>query len=219
MNKIININNKYLNIVKTEILSISGKILKKNFLYINNIFDKPLNKKNKSKLFDALNMMISLHMLNYQVKKQIEKMMKCSLLNWTYPQIRIDEGFDNNFSAPLHLDRWILDKKKMGYVIWIPLNEKGSTLLISRKNNLKKIVRNSYWGLEAKDNVKLIKTHVPFGKALIFDEKTAHKSDNSENNRITIQLRYEIANFKNFKRTVNQVINKSVKDDWINKYK
>lgn len=219
MNNIINVNKKYLNIIKSETLNISGKILKKKFLNIENIFSKISNAKKRSQLFDALNMMVSLQILNYQVKNQIEKRMNCHLLNWTYPQIRLDGDFANDFSAPLHMDRWILDKEKRGYVIWIPINKKGSTLLLSKKHNLKKIVRHSYWGLEAKDNLKLKKVHIPFGKALIFDEKKIHKSDNTNNNRITIQLRYEIANFKNFKRTVNQVIDKSVKKYWINKYK
>ena len=219
MDNIISVNRKYLNIVKLEILDISEKFFKKKILNIEDIFSKLLNSRKRSQLFDALNMMVSLQMLNYQVKNQIEKRTKRHLLNWTYPQIRIDGDFAKDFIAPLHLDRWILDKDKRGYVIWIPINKKGSTLLISKKHNLKKIVRNNYWGLEAKDNLKLKKIHVPFGKALIFDEKTIHKSNNIDNNRVTIQLRYEIAKYKNFKRTVNQVIDINIKKYWFNKYK
>ena len=219
MINIINVNTKYLKIVKLEILNISRKILKKKINNIENIFSKLLNSRKRSQLFDALNMMVSLQMLNYQVKNQMEKRIKCHLLNWTYPQVRIDGDFAKMFLAPMHLDRWILDKDKRGYVVWIPVNKKGSTLLISKKHNLKKIVRNSYWGLEAKDNLKLERIHVPFGKALIFDEKTIHKSDKINNNRVTIQLRYEIANYKKFKRTVNQVIDNNIKKYWFNKYK
>lgn len=219
MNNIINVNRKYLNIVKSEILNISGKILKKKINNIEDIFSKLLNSRKRSQLFDALNMMISLQMLNYQVKNQIEKRIKRHLLNWTYPQIRIDGDFAKNFLAPLHVDRWILDKDKRGYVIWIPINKKGSTLLVSKKHKLKKIVRDNYWGLKAKDNLKLEKIYVPFGKALIFDEKTIHESNNIDNNRVTIQLRFEIANYKRFKRTVNQVIDGNIKKYWFNKYK
>ena len=119
----------------------------------------------------------------------------------------------------LHLDRWILDKDKRGYVLWIPINKKGSSIFLSEKKNLKKIIINKYWGLEAKDKLYLKKIHVPFGKALIFNEKTVHKSNNINNDRVTIQLRFEIANFKRFRRTVNQVVDKSVKNYWILKYK
>lgn len=219
MDNIINVNKKYLKIVESEILNISSKILKKKFLNIENILSNIKNSKTRSQLFDALNMMVSLQMLNYVIKKQIEKKMKCHLLNWTYPQIRLDGDFADEFSAPLHLDRWILDKDKRGYVLWIPINKKGSSIFLSEKKNLKKIIRNKYWGLEAKDKLYLKKIHVPFGKALIFNEKTAHKSNNINNDRVTIQLRFEIANFKRFRRTVNQVVDKSVKNYWILKYK
>ena len=219
MIKIYNIDRKYLRIIIRDVNFISSKILNKKIRSIEDIFQELFKSKKRSQLFDALNMIISLQFLNYNFKKILEKKLKVNLLNWTYPQIRIDGDFAKNFSSPLHLDRWILGRNKKGFIVWIPINKKGSNLLISKKNNLRKIRKNTYWGLEAKDNLKLEKIHVPFGKALIFDEKTVHKSDNFNNNRVTIQLRYEIANFKNFKRSINQVIDKNVKKYWTSKYK
>lgn len=218
MIKILNIKQEHLKTVEREFYLISSKILNKKIKNVEDIFKELFNSKKRSELFDALNMMISLQMLNYQFKTILQKKLKSNLLNWTYPQIRIDGDFAKKFSAPLHVDRWILDRKKKGFVVWIPINKKGSTLFLSKKNNLKKIKKNKYWGLEAKDNLKLDSMHVAYGKALIFDEKTIHKSNNFNNNRVTIQLRYEVANFKNFKRSVNQVIDNNVKNYWLKKF-
>ena len=59
---------------------------------------------------------------------------------------------------------------------------------------------------------------VKFGQILLFDSKTLHKSFQDEN-RVTVQLIYEIFE-KNFQqRTVNQKINKKIKDYWLKKVK
>ena len=217
MHNLLIIKQNYLKIIKKEVLQISSKILKKKINKIENIFSELYSSKKRASLFDALNMMISLQHVNYEVKKIIEKKTGFHLLNWTYPQVRLDGDFSKSFAAPLHLDRWILDNKKKGIVVWFPLNEKGSSIFVHKKKKLKKIVRHNYWGLESLDKIKLKKINVPFGKALIFDESLVHQSNNKDNNRVTVQFRYEITDFNNYKRTVNQVIDANVKNFWINK--
>lgn len=220
MYSILSINKKYLNNVRKEIISLMSIMLGKKLKDINNEFFNFLQNPNvRSKIFDLLNMTISLHDLNYKIAKKIQKKTKKKLINWTYPQIRVDGNFAKKFYAPPHKDEWILHKNKQGYIIWFPLNKSGASLLVSKRKKIKKIVHDRYWGIKCADkdiNYKMIK--VKFGQILLFDSKTLHKSFKNEN-RVTVQLRYEIFE-KNFQqRTVNQKINKKIKDYWLKKVK
>ena len=169
----------------------------------------------RPQIFDILNMLPALNYINFKVKNIIEKKIsKSFLINWTYPQIRLDDTLSKKFSAPSHKDRWIIDKNKKGYIAWIPLKKEGSSLLISKKEKIKKIIRNSYWGLEAKGQSVFIKKKINYGDALIFDPDLLHKSDNLKNSRITLQLRYEEIYAKNFRRSVTQKVDTKVLQYW-----
>ena len=84
---------------------------------------------------------------------------KKKLIIWTYPQIRLDGSFSNNFLSPLHKDEWVLDKNKKGYVVWFPINREGGSLLVSRNNKKRKYKKDSYWGIRcAGEKFRGIKT-------------------------------------------------------------
>ena len=58
-------------------------------------------------------MSLALQRVNHEIsKKKVEKIIKKKIINWTYPQIRLDGKFAKNFAAPLHVDKWILHPKK-----------------------------------------------------------------------------------------------------------
>lgn len=216
MNKIIKIPKKLL-----------GKVNKDIFISLSNLFEKKIsnhseifnflknNPEYRSSIFDLLNMLPILNYINYEVKNIIEKKFSNNfLVNWTYPQIRLDDVVSSKFMAPAHKDRWIIDKKKKGYVAWMPLKKSGSSLLIAKKDKTKKIVKNNYWGLEAIGPTNFIKKKINYGEALIFDPDLLHKSDISKNSRITLQLRYEEIEKNNFKRTVTQKVDVDVLKYW-----
>ena len=52
---------------------------------------------------------------------------------------------------------------------------------------------------------------------LVFNQDTLHRSVNNEN-KMTIQLRYEELTRSFSKKTVNQIIDPEVKKFWIDKY-
>ena len=85
----------------------------------------------RSQIFDLINMLPALNLINYEIKKKLEKnILKKTLINWTYPQIRFDDILSKKFSAPAHKDRWVIDKDKTGYIVWIPLKKGGANLLV-----------------------------------------------------------------------------------------
>ena len=77
MYSILSINKKYLNNVRKEIISLMSIMLGKKLKDINNEFFNFLQNPNvRSKIFDLLNMTISLHDLNYKIAKKIQKKTK-----------------------------------------------------------------------------------------------------------------------------------------------
>ena len=216
MNKIIKIPKRLLEKVNKDI-----------FISLSNLFGKKINnhneifkylKKNpefRSSIFDLLNMLPALSFINYEIKNIIEKKFSDNfLVNWTYPQIRLDDIVSTKFMAPAHKDRWIINEKKKGYVAWMPLKKDGSSLLVANKDKTKKIVKNNYWGLEALGPTNFIRKKINYGEALIFDPDLLHKSDISKNSRITLQLRYEEMGKYNFKRTVTQKVDSNILKYW-----
>ena len=177
------------------------------------------NKKFRPQVFDLLNMLPILGYVNYEIQKKLkEKILNSFLVNWTYPQIRLDYSHSSKFLAPAHLDKWILDKEKKGYIVWIPLNKPGSPILVSETNRVSQVVKNIYWNLEAKTNGKFKKEFVKFGEGLIFDESLLHKSADSEESRITLQLRFEEIKYNKFERSVTQKINEKTLAYWKKKF-
>ena len=87
-----------------------------------------------------------------------------------------------------------------------------------KKKKLYFHARHKYWGIEAKDNIDLETIKIPYGKGLIFNKEQIHKSTINEN-RITVQLRYEVFDKQNFYKSVNQIIDAKVKNFWKNKLK
>ena len=219
MIKIIPINKKFLKIFNDDIFKSLSVIFNKKVSNQEEIFSLlRKNPKLRSSVFDILNMLPSLNMINYEIKKIIQnKFAKKYLINWTYAQIRLDDNLSKEFSAPAHKDRWIIDKNKVGYVAWIPLKKEGSSLLVSSKDKTKKIIKNKYWGLEAKGNNAFKRKKIKYGQALIFDPDLLHKSDYPKYSRITLQLRYEEINPIKFRRSVTQKVDSKVLRYWKNK--
>ena len=153
MFKIIKIPKKLIQAVNKDILICLSKLFDKKVLNQDDIFI--FLRKNpdvRPQVFDILNMLPILSYINFHIKEIIEKnISKNFLINWTYPQIRLDDRLSKKFSAPAHKDRWIIDKDKKGYIAWIPLKKSGSSLLIANKENTKKNILNSY--LRAVDDV------------------------------------------------------------------
>jgi len=217
MNKKIKINKRNLDLLKKDCFEVASIIFKKKLDEFNNDFYKKLKNKNlRSKIFDCFNMCLSLQLINYEISKTIEKLIKKKIINWTYPQIRVDGTFANDFSAPPHKDGWILNKDKKGYVVWFPINKNGASLLLSNKNTTKNIIKDKYWGMKAIDDLNYEEVYLKYGEALIFDKNLLHKSKINQN-RITVQCRFEEFNNKFKKRSVNQVIDPEVKKYWENK--
>ena len=194
--------------VREEALNIVRIILKKKLTKIEDIFKYINNPKKRSRLFDSLNMMISLQGFNCEILKFLKKKNKIkNFINWTYPQIRLDGGFAKK-----------LDKNKNGIIVWTSLNENGSSLLIAKNKKIKKLKRHSYWGIESLDKIEMEKVYVNYGQILIFDKKVFHKTPPDEN-RITVQLRYEKID-QNFKtRTINQVVDPKIRKYWFKSIK
>ena len=216
MIKIIPIKKKFLKVVNEDIFKSLSILFNRKVSTQDEIF--LLLRKNphfRSSVFDILNMLPSLNMINYEIKNLIQKKIaKKYLINWTYAQIRLDDNLSSQFSAPAHKDRWIIDKDKVGYVAWIPLKKEGSSLLISTKDKTKKIIKNNYWGLEAKGNSTFMRKKIKYGEALIFDPDLLHKSDKPKYSRITLQLRYEEIKSKDFRRSVTQKVDEKVLAFW-----
>lgn len=216
MNKIIKIPKKLLKKVNKDIFTSLSNLFEKKISNHNEIFKYlKKNPEFRSSIFDLLNMLPVLSYINYEVKNIIEKKFsKNFLVNWTYPQIRLDDVVSSKFMAPAHKDRWIINEKKSGYVAWMPLKETGSSLLISKNDKIKKIVKNNYWGLEALGPTNFIRKKINYGEALIFDPDLLHKSDIAKNSRITLQLRYEEIEKNNFRRTVTQKVDPNILKYW-----
>lgn len=221
MIKKIKIEKTILDLVKIDILKFSKILTGKNFKNIEYLLQF-LNKNNKFRpsLFDLLNMMPTLGYINYILEKKISKILKRNLVNWTYPQIRIDCESGKNFNAPLHSDKWIINKKKEGFILWFPINERGASMYFAMKKNIKKINYHKYWGLESKANVDLKTMHLNYGEAILFDKNVFHKSYETTPPRLTVQLRFEEfkKNQKNYKRSVTQKSDEKVLDFWRKKY-
>ena len=125
MIKTIKISNRLLNLVNKDIYYVLSNLFKKkihNHEMIFNFLRK--NIKYRSQIFDMLNMLPILNYVSYEIGEQIKKKyLKKFLLNWNYPQIRLDDITSEKFKAPAHKDKWILNKNKKGYIVWIPLNQ------------------------------------------------------------------------------------------------
>ena len=127
MNKIIKIPRRLLKIVNQDIFISLTKLFEKKISNHEEIF-VTLKKKPelRSSIFDLLNMLPVLNFIDYEIKKILEKKFTNKfLINWTYPQIRLDDILSKGYKAPAHKDRWIIDKKKKGFVAWIPLKKNG----------------------------------------------------------------------------------------------
>jgi hypothetical protein len=216
MFKIIKIPKKLIRMVNKDMLKCLSELFNKKISNQDDIFNHlRKNPEMRPQVFDILNMLPALSHINFQVKEIIEKKIsKKFLINWTYPQIRLDDVLSKKFSAPAHKDRWIIDKHKKGYIAWIPLKKSGSSLLIVNKEKTKKNVLNNYWGIEAIGPNKFSKKKIDYGNALIFDPDLLHKSDSPSNSRITLQLRYEEIKPNNFRRSVTQKVDTEVLKYW-----
>ena len=193
--------------VSSQIKSVDGLIL---FL-----------KKNTSlrpALFDALNMMPVIGYINYLIFKMIKKQFSDLLLNWTYPQVRIDLNANRKFKSPSHVDKWILSPKKEGYIFWFPINKSGGNIIFYKNNNLNKIKKHPYWGLQSLTVNEEKPIFIKYGEGVLFDKNTLHNSTDNAS-QISIQLRYEILkDIKGFKRSVTQKSDIKVIDYWRKKY-
>ena len=219
MIKIVKLNTKSIDLVYKEALKISSNIVNKKLKDLNELFKYLENNPKKKRIcFEAFNMMTSIQFIHHEFKNYLSKEIKGNLITWTYPQIRIDGKLNKNFYAPLHRDAWIINKKKKGFIIWFPITKSGASLNFSKKKKLYFHTRHKYWGIEAKDNIDLETIKIPYGKGLIFNKEQIHKSTINEN-RITVQLRYEVFDKQNFYKSVNQIIDVKVKNFWKNKLK
>ena len=219
MYSISTINKTILDKYKKEILTLSSKLLQNSFFdFDDKFFDLLKYSKVRSSIFDLLNMTIALQGLNHKVCQNLEIKFKKKFINWTYPQIRIDGGFAKKFAAPIHRDQWILDKNKKGYTVWLPLNKSGGSILVSKRTKMKKIIPDKYWGIKCIDkDIIFEKVNIKYGQFLIFDSKTIHKSVPGQN-RVSVQLRYEVFTNSFKKKSVNQVISQDVKKYWLQKF-
>ena len=216
MIKYIEIPNKLLSIVNRDIFQALSELFGKSITSHREIF-KILKKKPdyRSQIYDLINMLPALHHINYEIKKRLEEnIIHKTLINWTYPQIRLDDTLSKKFSAPAHKDRWIIDKNKTGYIVWIPLKVEGASLLVAKNDKTKKIITNSYWGLEAIGPTKFVKKKIKFGKGLLFDADLLHKSSSLKDSRITLQLRFEEILKKKFRRSVTQKVDVDTLKYW-----
>ena len=216
MIKYIEIPNKLLSIVNRDIFQALSELFGKSITSHREIF-KILKKKPdyRSQIYDLINMLPALHHINYEIKKKLEEnIIHKTLINWTYPQIRLDDTLSKKFSAPAHKDRWIIDKNKTGYIVWIPLKVEGASLLVAKNDKTKKIITNSYWGLEAIGPTKFVKKKIKFGKGLLFNADLLHKSSSLKDSRITLQLRFEEILKKKFRRSVTQKVDVDTLKYW-----
>lgn len=219
MYKVFKIKNKDLIQINKDIKYCTELILKKKIKSLDSVFTHLSKQKKLSRpLFECLNVLPSLLKAQFDFKKYLPTILRKKALVWTYPQIRIDGNVNEKFLSPLHKDKWILNSNKKGIILWFPINENGASLYVSKNKVLKKLKSHSYWGIQSKDKIDLKKIKVNFGYGIIFDQDQIHKSVEYEN-RITIQLRYEFYNDKNYKKTINQVIDKNITNFWLKKFK
>ena len=219
MFKIIKIKKKNFNFLYNEAKFFAETVLKKKLNKLDDLFNHIIYKKESRRImFEVLNMLPSLQRIQYDFKKYLPVKFRKKAITWTYPQIRIDGKFNKQFSAPLHKDEWILDKNKKGLIIWFPINKKGASLYFSDSKKLNKFSKHNYWDIYSKDKIKLKKIHLKFGYAILFDQTAIHKSVDNEN-RISVQLRYEYLKIKNFKKTVSQQVDQNIKKFWLKKLK
>lgn len=217
MLKKLKIKDQILRKITDEALIISSIILKKKIRsFDEKFFSLMERKKNRVKIFDSFNMLVSLNFANYEICNEIKKKIKKKLITWTYPQIRLDGSFSNNFLSPLHKDEWVLDKNKKGYVVWFPINREGGSLLVSRNNKKRKYKKDSYWGIRCAGEKNLEELKLNFGEGLLFNKNILHKSKINQN-RITVQLRFEEINSTFVKKSVTQVIDSDVRKYWSRK--
>jgi|TARA_B110000483_G_C18194330_1_gene542317 hypothetical protein len=218
MLKVINIDKNILNELKKDFLEISSSN-NKNFKNIESVIKSLSKNVNfKQNMFDASNMMTSLGFASFKISNKLQKILKTKLVNWTYPQVRIDGPFSKKFSTPAHKDAWVLDKNKTGYTFWFPLNEKGGSIYFAKNpnsiNKKYKISNHSYWYQQIIGDINFQKLHIEYGKGLIFSKEEIHKSDYS-NSRISVQFRFEeLMDIKKFKRSVSQVFDSNVLSYW-----
>jgi hypothetical protein len=214
MIKVIKLNLKDLQLIKKEFIEIYSRNLSSKEKNLDKIIKKLIQKtKLREGVYHASNMMTSLGYYSFKVCKILEKTLGKKLLNWSYPQVRIDDEYSaSKFSTPAHEDGWFIDKNKKGYIFWFPINEKGASLYVQEKTNRQKsnhkLVKHTYWGKQIVGSVKFKKFNVKYGQALLFSQDVIHKSD-EDNSRITVQFRFEELNkIKLFRRSVVQVFTK-----------
>jgi hypothetical protein len=218
MLKIIKIEKNILKVLKKDLLQISSKG-NKTFKNIESIIELvSRGKKFRQNIFDGSNMMSSLGFASFKISQKLEKIFNVKLVNWTYPQVRIDGPFSKNFSTPIHKDAWVLDKNKTGFTFWFPLNEKGGSIYFSKNKSFNKkkfkIKNHHYWYQQIIGDIKFKKYFIKHGEGLIFSQEEIHKSD-PMSSRLTVQFRFEkLNNIKNFKRSASQVFNKQVLKYW-----
>jgi len=93
MLKVINIDKNILNELKKDFLEISSSN-NKNFKNIESVIKSLSKNVNfKQNMFDASNMMTSLGFASFKISNKLQKILKTKLVNWTYPQVRIDGPF------------------------------------------------------------------------------------------------------------------------------
>ena len=97
MLKIIKIEKNILKVLKKDLLQISSKG-NKTFKNIESIIELvSRGKKFRQNIFDGSNMMSSLGFASFKISQKLEKIFNVKLVNWTYPQVRIDGPFSKNF--------------------------------------------------------------------------------------------------------------------------
>lgn len=214
MLKKIKISNQILRKITDEAYSTSSVVLGKKIKnFDKKFFSLIKNKKNRSRVFECFNMLIALNFANYEIYNKIKKKIKKNLIIWTYPQVRLDGSFSNKFLSPLHKDEWVLDKNKKGYVVWFPINSDGGSLLISKNNKERKYKKDNYWGIKCTNEENLEEIKINYGEGLLFDKNILHKSKMNQN-RITVQFRFEEINSNFLKKSVTQVIDNEVRKYW-----
>ena len=220
---------KLINLKKTKIDKFRYSFLE----LFNQLHDKKLSKVRdifkyvskdadlRSSIFNALNMHPYLGSFNDYLQLELKKILNVNLINWTYPQIRLDGLFSKRHLTPLHQEEWIQFPDKTGYIIWVPISERGASIWVADDNFHDKKIQNelkmrcimSYLQKEnlnkfnekdikfIKSNKYLKKFQVNYGQALIFSKEIPHKSDLSSN-RVTVISRFEeIKNLNNFNRS------------------
>ena len=89
----------------------------------------------------------------------------------------------------------------------------GGSLLISKNNKERKYKKDNYWGIKCTNEENLEEIKINYGEGLLFDKNILHKSKMNQN-RITVQFRFEEINSNFLKKSVTQVINNDVRKYW-----